>query len=223
MKPILIYSGGGNPTFYKIAVNSGFKYGARLPDTIYGNLFFADHDWRRPNREEYINAIRKYRPVMATVLDWEKEEQFIEVLDWAEEISQFVERILIVPKVIGGISRIPRRINGREIILAYSVPTKYGCTEVPLEQFAGWPIHLLGGSPNKQIDLWKYFSKICDVISIDGNYFRLKATRFCEYWTINGKWVPDNRKNINNAHRECFKKSCENIIKFWNNFYCNAL
>lgn len=214
-KPILIYSGGGNRRFYDIAINAGFKYGARLPDTIYGPLYFADQNWKKPNRSVYIEAIKKHKPAMATVLDWEIEEQFQVVLNWAEEIAPYVTDILIVPKVKGGIKKISHRIGNKRVVLAYSIPTLYGSTLVPIEEFAGWPIHILGGSPNAQIAIWHRISKISDVISIDGNYYRMKATRFCEHWEPNGKWIPDGRKTPDGAHYEAFRKSCKNINKFW--------
>jgi hypothetical protein len=217
MKPILIYSGGGNPRFYKIAIETGYKYGARLPDTIYGPLFFADQNWKNPNRESYMSCLKKYRPIMATVLDLEKRSQFNEVMDWTEEASQYVDIIQIIPKIKGIISKLPKKINGKDIILGYSVPSKYGRTEVSLEEYYNWNIHLLGGSPQRQFEIWmKLKNKSC-IYSADGNYCRMKATRFCEYFGMDFKWHPDCNENEIDVPYIVFKKSCENIIKLWQN------
>jgi len=214
-RPNLIYSGGGNPRFYRIALKHGFEYGARLPDTVYGKLFFADQNWKSPNRELYMSYLKKHKPKFGTVLDLEFKEQLSEILDWGDEISRYVQHIIIIPKVKGIIKSLPSEINGKQIVLAYSVPTKYGGTEVPIQEFKNWPVHLLGGSPHKQIKLWREMSEFCDIISVDGNYFRMKATRFCEYWVAPGKWIPDGNKTKKNAHYACFKKSCFNIMEHW--------
>jgi len=158
-------------------------------------------------------ALAQYRPRLATVLDWVKEEQLPEVLDWAEEAAQYVEYVLIVPKVVGAVSRLPRRIGGKDVVLAYSVPTRYGASAVPLWEFAGWPVHLLGGSPHKQIEVWYHLSNIADVVSVDGNYYLMKAVRYCEYWIWPGQWLQVGP--VVDAPYSAFRRSCENIIEAW--------
>ena len=214
--PTLIYCGGGNYNFYKIAIETGFKYGVQLPDQVHGELYFADQNWKVPDRKKYMLGLAKHKPHMATVLDLEFKQQFNEVIEWAEEASQYVDVIQIIPKVNSIIKKIPQHINGKQIILGYSIPTKFGKTDVPVKEFKNWEIHLLGGTPHKQFEVWKEMKKICFIKSIDGNYYRLKATKFCEYWKSPGKWVADGYQNKVNAHYECFKKSCLNIYEFWN-------
>lgn len=226
--PTLIYCAGGNRRLYEIATAAGFLYGSQLPETIYGPLYFADQDWRKPNRAAYMTALARHRPHMATVLDWEQEEQLPEMLDWAEEAAQYVERVLIIPKVIGGIGKIPRRINGRDIVLAYSVLTRYGGTQLPIWEFAGWPIHLLGGSPQAQMETWHYLRCMTEVASTDGNYMQKMALRYCQYWmpgtaqyAINRWWPTLHEANQGrwegDAPYEAFRRSCENIIEAWKN------
>lgn len=223
--PKLIYCGGGNPRFYRIATEAGFLYGSQLPDTVYGPLHFADQDWRNPKRKAYMAALAEHRPHMATVLDWEREDQLPEVLDWTEEAAQYVERILIVPKVVGGIGRIPRRVGGKPVVLAYSVPTRYGGTELPIWAFTGWPVHLLGGSPHKQMELWRYFSNIAEVVSADSNMINKMATQRCQFWvpgTARGakdRWWPTLKEmgaeRQHDAPYEAFRRSCANIMTAW--------
>ena len=74
----LIYCAAGNRRFAEIATSHGFRYGAQLPGTVYTDvapLYFADQDWKEPNRDKYMSALAQHRPHMATVLDWEREEQ----------------------------------------------------------------------------------------------------------------------------------------------------
>jgi hypothetical protein len=222
--PTLIYCASGNRALAQIAIDAGFEYGAQLPDTIYFPPYFADQDWKNPNRAAYMKALEKYRPPMATVLDWERPEQLPEVLEWAEDAAAFVEVVLIVPKVFGGIAELPRQIGGRAVHLAYSVPTKFSGTQVPVWEFSKWPVHLLGGSPQKQMEIALYL----DVKSTDGNYVQKLANKNCQFWLpgtaryANNRWWPT-LKEANggiewageNAHHEAFRRSCQNIMKAW--------
>lgn len=219
----LIYCAGGNIKFAQIALAAGFLYGARLPSTVYYPLHFADQDWRRPNRQQYMAALAEQRPCMATVLDLESADQLNEVLSWAEEAAQWVAVVVIIPKSFGVIPRLPRRIAGAEVRLGYSVPTSYGGTAVPIWEFEGWPVHLLGGSPQAQMRLAHYLR----VVSADSNYASKMASQRCQYWVPGnapaknrywpqlqafggGKWGAD-------APYEAFRRSCENIMTAWKN------
>lgn len=215
MMPELIYCGGGGPKFAQIAIREGMKYGARLPDTIYAPPYFADQNWKNPKREAYMAALEKHKPKMATVLDLEQKSQLSMVLDWAEQAAQFVENVLIIPKVRGIVKHIPRRIAGKDVVLAYSVRTKYGSTPVSVEEFSGWQVHLLGGKPSVQIATWQSMSNVCDVVSLDGNYYRMKATRFCEYWEPPNKWIPDGGRTKKDVYYKVFERSVKNLVQHW--------
>ena len=160
-----------------------------------------------------MQALRHHRPAMATVLDLEQKEQLPEVLSWAEEAAQYIEMVVIIPKVFGIIPSIPEQIGGAQVILGYSVPTRYGGTEVPLWEFSGWPVHLLGGSPKKQ----KILAKYLHVVSVDGNYANLKATKFC-MWFDGVKWSQLMRGDEiwgKDAPYEAFQRSCQGIMQMW--------
>lgn len=218
----LIYCADGNKQFAKIAIEAGFRYGARLPARgLHHKIFFADHDWKQPNRERYMSELEKHKPTLATVLDWERDEQLPEILAWAEDAAQYVEHVLIVPKISGGIKRLPRQIGGKSIFLAYSVPTHYGATPVPAWEFIDWPVHLLGGAPHKQLELAYYLN----VVSVDGNMHQMMAVKFCAIYEANprrykrGHW-PTLKETTgynweNDAHYEAFRRSCKNIIEMW--------
>ena len=225
--PELIYCAGGNPRFVRIAVDAGFRYGARLPDTVYTDiapLWFADQDWKQPNRKTYMAQLAEHRPTQATVLDLEREDQLPEVLDWAEEAAQFVERVVIIPKAFSIIPRIPEHIAGAGVVLGYSVPTRYASTEVPVWEFGRRPVHLLGGSPQAQMRLCYYLN----VASTDGNYAMKMATIYCQFWVAgtaryaSNRWWPTLREanggedwDGDDAPYEAFQRSCENVIAAW--------
>lgn len=225
--PTLIYCAGGNRRFVEIAVAAGFRYGAQLPDTIYtdiAQLWFADQDWRKPKREAYMAGLARYRPTQATVLDLESAGQLSEVLDWAEEAAQYIERVVIIPKAFGIIERIPKRIGGADVVLGYSVPTRYAGTQVPAWEFDGRPVHLLGGSPQSQMRLAHYMN----ITSADGNMAMKMVTHHCQFWVpgtaryASNRWWPTIRE-ANGGEKadggdhvyEAFRRSCENIMAAW--------
>ncbi|NMC35341.1 MAG: hypothetical protein GYA36_23215 [Veillonellaceae bacterium] len=229
--PHLIYCANGNPRFAQIAIDAGFHYGAQLPGTVYlSPLWFADQNWKRPNRDKYMKALARYKPYMASVLDWEHEEQLNDILDWAHEAAQFVETIMLIPKVMGGISKLPRTITNKPVVLGYSVPTRFGGTQLPMWAFDGWPIHLLGGTPHKQIELWHYFSLRAEVYSVDGNYHQ-KMAMWCQFWSPNAPYAKDRhwprlaeadgKKWEEDGIYEAFARSCQNIGAAWNALFEN--
>jgi hypothetical protein len=222
-RPDLISCVGGNRAFAKATIESGWLYGARLPTTIYEQLYFADQDWKNPDRENYMAALAIHRPDVATVLDWEQPEQLPEVLAWAEEAAQYCRRVVVVPKVSGQLDRIPERIGGAEIVLGYSVPTSYGGAELWLGEFGRRAVHLLGGSPQKQMRLFRYLN----VVSADGNMAHQQAHR-CRAWqrkqTDKGHWVQLSKlgdPRSEGANLEAFRISLAEIKAAWDGLLSN--
>ena len=171
-------------------------------------------------------ALEKYRPARATVLDLERDNQIDEVLDWAQEAAQWVQSVVIIPKVCGIIDKIPDQVSGADVVLGYSVPTKYGGTFVPVWEFGNRPVHLLGGSPQAQMKLCHYLN----VVSADINYHQKMATRYCQFWmpgnaiAVN-RWWPTLKEadgvawgdgsDSADATYEAFRRSCINIMAAW--------
>lgn len=211
----VIYSGGGNRIATRITESMGILQGAQLPDVLYSTkLYFADQNWKDPNRQMYMYALEKHRPIMATVLDLEREDQLEEVLDWAKEVSQFVEQVIIIPKYSGAIKQIPESINGKPIVLGYSVPTGFGNTGVPFEEFGDREVHLLGGQPHFQIML---LDKL-NVVSLDNNYIMLKGLTYNCYWSYNTSrvWLQLKDKGVDldkNSNYLAFMISWHNFLK----------
>lgn len=223
--PELIYCSDGNRRFAEIAIDAGFTYGAQMPNTIYFQPEFVDQNWKSPDLNKYAAVVVEHNPRLATVLDWEQTEQLPEVLSWAETIAPYVEMVIIIPKVIGEVGRLPRIIGGRPVRLGYSVPTRFGGTCVPAWEFGGWPVHLLGGSPQVQYQLSYYM----DVRSVDGNMHLKMATQYNTFFdlqkrTRRGYWPSlkdfDGKKwgdgsASADAPYEAFRRSCLAIHKMW--------
>jgi hypothetical protein len=171
-----------------------------------------------------MKALALHRPAMATVLDWEEPSQLSEVLSWAEEAAMHVtESVLLIPKVPGHVSDLPRSIGGKRVVIGYSVPTGYGASPLFLSELAGWPVHLLGGMPHRQLEIYGYLRGISEVVSVDGNSAHQQAHK-CRFWSRKagkkGHWIQlseagDTRAE--GANLECFRRSLEEISGAWGN------
>jgi len=220
MDIILIASVGNNKHLTEIAKSLGYKVGCRLPSNKVYECFFADQDWKMPNKKRYIEQVSRYLPFMATVLDLEFDHQYEEVISWAEDISYYCSKIIIIPKYTGCIEKIPYSIRGKDVVLGYSVPTSYGATYVPLHEFKNREVHLLGGSPHKQMML----SHSLNVTSADMNMV-IKLSKKGLYWqpgidypfgtsSRSNHWIP--LKGSGEIFEEAFRLSLLNIKKSWN-------
>ncbi len=216
----IIYCADGNKRAAETALDRGLRYGARLPGTVYYRPYFVDQDWRKPDRASYMTALKEYRPWMATVLDWESDDQLPEVLSWAREAAQYVQVVVIIPKVIGGVHRLPRKVGGKPIRLGYSVPTQYAGTQVPTAEFRGWPVHLLGGDPARLLD----YTLHVNVWSMDTNYHNKMAMERNQFYSPRDsrgaryEWPTLQEAGGSptfDAPYEAFARSCQAIMQQW--------
>lgn len=178
-----------------IAVKSGFYYGIRSTAQVcpaaekeYHRVKFIDNEYHKYDHKKHLDVVAQYLPRYATVRDIMTEEQceeagieyysFDQILRWAEELEQYAENVILIPKY-DCIDEIPEKY-----VLGYSVPTSYGGTPLPIERFKGRRIHLLGGSPMLQ---YQYFQAAYeDVVSLDTNYIH-KISTVGSIWTKDGK------------------------------------
>lgn len=228
--PDVIFCAEASQRLVKLAVGAGMLWGAQLPmlaSKAFAPVTFADQNWREPDRARYMAALARFRPRLATVLDWERAEQLEEVLGWAEEAAQWVEEVIVVPKVVGGIGRVPEEIAGRPVRLGYSVPSRYSSTPVPVAEFGERPVHLLGGSPHAQM----YFSRRMNVKSVDCNYMIGMAKRGQVWvpgfaWTAAGRFGPQLQelglREAKGPFYLAFELSCLNIVEAWRRLYTEA-
>jgi hypothetical protein len=208
----------GNSNWGEIAVQHGWLYGCRLPaEKPTQTLYFADQDWKKPDRARYIASLEKYQPQMATVLDLERENQLDEVMGWAEDAARIVQTVIIIPKVYGIIDHIPDRIGGADVVLGMPAG-KHSGQAPPLWEFGRRPVHLLGGSPQKQMMLACYLN----VVSADGNMACKMATSRAAFWRkekgLKGHWVnlrEIGRGDEHDAPYAAFDLSMQNIMAAW--------
>src|SRR5712691_8782900 len=168
----LIYCSGGNPVLSNIAYEEGWQLGFRS-DASMGScphpVSFIDVDYKKPDFARHLEVVARYHPKYATVPDLSEEQitdQDIDrAIEQAEQLAPHSEIVLIVPKLSGQIALLPQ-----DIAIGYSVPSRYGGASYPLWELAGRRVHLLGGSPRRQIQSYLHLSAIATVMSADGNY-----------------------------------------------------
>lgn len=225
----LIYCADGGPRFAEIAIRYGFKYGSQSAKTVYFPPAFIDYDFKAKSSKwiRHVADCKKYRPGLAIIPDWMESRRLSEIVDLrAVELAPYVGELLIVPKVKGGIDKLPHSIAGKPVRLAYSVPTGFGSTDVEISEFQGWPVHLLGGNLGMQMEL----AKQMNVVSADANKHKMKAN-YAEVWTgyyIKGDKVIDRYRQLQSfgfgeladAPYHAFALSCINIKAWWQGARC---
>lgn len=151
----------------ELAVSLGWHTGSRSDDTIspiHRPLFLLDLNYKKVDWPRHLSVARVERPALAVVPDISNPDDLPALLGMAEEIAPHCGSIMFVPKC-AVIENLPRCIGGTKTILGYSVPSGYGGTDVGVWDFQGWPVHLLGGTPKRQVKAACHMN----VVSADGN------------------------------------------------------
>jgi hypothetical protein len=212
----LIYCAGGNPRLSEIAQQEGWQLGFRSTESM-GNfkVVFIDNHYRKLDFEKHLRVVAKHKPKYATVPDLSEEdvsEQDVErAMRQYEQLANYCQIPLIIPKLPGQIAMLPQ-----EVAIGYSIPTNYGGAQYPLWELEGRRIHLLGGSPHEQMDIYQELSLVATVMSADGNMANKMATQFAKYWR-NSSWIvhPGRKENGKDLYFECWRWSCANILAAW--------
>jgi Family of unknown function (DUF6610) len=197
----------GRPTL-KIAQRYGWLPGARYTNLRdikgFKKIGMIDIDWKNYDFDRHLDAVKKCRPLITIARDVEDKDDLEKILEQANELNRYAEKVAIVPKDKRLSSNITKVIPDK-FLLAYSVPTKYGATEIPLRSFKGRAVHLLGGRPDVQLQL----SKQLNVYSFDGNRFTLDA-KYGDYFA--GECF---KRHPEGGYYNCIRKSLRTISKMW--------
>lgn len=182
-----------------LAVQAGLKYGIQSANyrlcPYVGKLsgrhevVFIDNDYFDYKHDVHLSAVREIKPKYCTVMDVMTSEQckkdgiehheLSQILDWAEELSEHAENVIVIPKY-DCLDQIPEKF-----MLGFSVPTSHGGTPLPVEMFRGRRVHLLGGSWKKQLAYMAVLGD--DVVSLDNNAVQNQARRFGSFVFPNGE------------------------------------
>lgn len=189
------------------AIPQGRKAGARytnLRDVKHlSEVYFIDIDWKNYNFEQHLAATQKIRPKLTVARDVTDANDLASILTEAHQLNQFAETVIIVPKDTQLIAQ-PRLGVPETFRLGYSIPTRYGGTQIPPSRFVG-EVHLLGGRPDVQRSL----ADQMQVRSLDGNRFTLDA-KFGDYFDGSSF-----RPHPKGGYENCLTDSLRNIASLW--------
>jgi hypothetical protein len=194
-------------TVQNIAIKHGWLPAARYTNLrdvkTFGKVMFLDIDFKNYNFEKHLSAVKLTRPHLTVARDVFLIDDLENVLKEAEILTNYSEKVIIVPKDAQFKGKIDSLIPCK-YILGYSVPTKYGKTVLEPAEF-NRPTHLLGGRP----DVQRKLADIINVYSLDCNRFTLDAG-FGDYF-VGDKFIP----HPVGGYHNCIRDSILNINKLW--------
>lgn len=193
-----------------IAQRYGWLPGARYTNLrdVRGctTLGFLDIDWRQYDFRRHLAAARSWQPRVTVAQDIACVANVGRVLDQARQLKLYVDTVIIVPKH-PAVMVLIRPILGDGFMLGYSVPSRYGRSLVPTQDYET-PVHLLGGRPDRQ----RALGDSLQVVALDCNRFTLDAA-YGDYF--DGKTF---RPHPQGGYERCLVDSILNINALWENY-----
>jgi uncharacterized protein DUF6610 len=169
----------------------------------FDQLGFLDINWKDYQFNQHLSAAKQTKPLVTVARDVEDKRQLPFILDEARELAEYADQVVIVPKDLK-LEHDLENLIPKEFLLGYSVPTRYGDTQVSPAAFSR-PVHLLGGRP----DVQRRLANCLTVVSIDCNRFTLDAA-FGDYFD-GTKFRP----HPVGGYDRCISDSIKNINKLW--------
>lgn len=177
MRVLNIINRGNNPNVPRIARESGSAYGTKEVHKAYAWPFMVDCEFEKPRPwYKYMQVIRDLRPVMALTVDYTDPSKKLRMLAQVRRLRKAgVLRVVVCVKFHGAAYDVPAdciigvslRTEGN---LAKGKHNPYSGFMPHFNELAGRKVHLLGGSPQLQIDtLCKLRGVGAHVLSVDGN------------------------------------------------------
>ena len=213
----LIFCGDGGGKWRDAARECGWLVGSQPKSMNLTDMDFTDLDFKKMDTDgyldRYVDFVAKQQPRFAVLPDILTHAHIETCFEVGERVAENVGTLIVVPKVSGIVSRIPLYIRNTPVVLG--VPcSRYGSktSAVCLWELANWQfgVHLLGGSPIKQLRLRDYLpvtSLDCRQhmnVAVWGDYF--KDGRYQRDAT----YTPKHDRIV-----ELFKESCRNIMEAW--------
>lgn len=195
-----------------IAVKHGWRPGARYTNmrdirhTPFSGVGFLDIHWQQYNWGRHLVAAELLRPFMTVARDIESIHQLDAILVEASHLMRFSKHVVLVPKDPLLHGRFDELLP-KSFLLGFSVPTRYGSTSLPPENFTR-PVHLLGGRP----DVQRHFASLMPVASVDCNRFTLDA-KFGDYFDGDAF-----RPHPDGGYERCLHDSIKNINRCWRGY-----
>lgn len=213
----LIFCGDGGGKWRDAARECVWLVGSQPKSMNITGLDFTDLDFKNMDKmgylDRYCDFIAKQQPRFAVLPDILTRAHIETCLEVGERVAHHVGTLIVVPKVSGICESIPLFIRNTPVVLGLPC-SRYGSktNRVCLWELSHWKhgVHLLGGSPIKQLQLRDYLpitSLDCRQhmnVAVWGHYF--KDGRYHRDAT----YTPKHDRIV-----ELFKTSCRNIMKVW--------
>ncbi len=194
----------------KIAIEYGWQPSARYTNLRdvkdFDKVNFIDIDFKNYDFDKHLDAVKRTKPHLTVAMDIFDIEELDSTIRQAEKLNEYSDKVIVVPKAME-FQGLLEKLIPNNYILGFSVPTKYGGTELKPEEFKR-PVHLLGGRPDTQRKL----GKTMNVYSFDCNRFTLDA-QFGDYF-VGTKFVPHPIGGYDN----CITDSIKMINFIWKNY-----
>lgn len=213
----LIYTSGDNAHLLDLCLRANWLAGIRSdksPVASATRIQFIDVRYTSPNFARHLELVKRFRPRYATVPDLSERtvsrEDIRRALHQAEALAPYCGAALIIPKLPGQTAILPW-----DTPIGYSVPSRYGGASYPLWELESRQVHLLGGSPHRQLVLYRYISCLAVVASADGNMHQ-HMSAYGKYW-LHGRWIkhPDHGSGNASVSYDCVYRSLINIRQAW--------
>jgi hypothetical protein len=195
-----------------IARRHGWNPGARYTNlrdirhVVFEGCGFLDIDWKRYSFDAHLKAAMQTKPLITVARDIVDVFKIDQTLREAEQLEKYANYVIVVPKD-KRLAKTMRRLIPDRYILGYSVPTKYGGTEIA-PTFFDRPVHLLGGRPDSQ----RRLAEQMPVVSVDCNRFTLDAG-FGDYFD-GQRFKP----HPVGGYEVCLADSIRNIESLWHDY-----
>lgn len=155
----------------------GWETSNKDPGTEY-NVEFCDWPFTadNPDPEEHIEATARHNPKYAVAPDIEKEWSLDDVVAIGDELADYAENVIVVPKSVEP-DYVPERF-----VIGYPNQPNWGTNGAWWRAEYHRDVHVLGGSPDSQLDVAGYMP----VKSVDGANIAAYA-KYGRVWTPGGQ------------------------------------
>jgi len=183
----LIYTFSGNEAGCCIANDCKINYGIRSDYAKHRckkhATMFVDNVFHNYNHQKHLEIVREIKPKYCTVRDVMTKEQCErdnieyyspeQILEWAEELNQYAENVIVIPKNESFL----KYFDWNKFVCGIPVPSSYGADMLKIENYRNKKCHLLGGSWAKQLSLVYALNE--NIVSLDNNYIHKIAQNGC--------------------------------------------
>ncbi len=213
-RPALIFCRGRAGRLAGLATSLGYLYGARsdyVSKSTPRCVGLVDVNWKKYDWSKHKAVVKDHNPLLAAVPDVLSPKDVPRALAQADELIPYCMNCLIIPKASGVIRLIPS-----DYIIGVSVPSSYAGYLPWRSELMGRRVHLLGGTPHKQLSLIATYRRWqIPVFSADGNGV-CKAALYRKRWSCAKiGWIIDNRLSYYELVQQSLRDWRDIWVRLW--------